>query len=222
MKKLAVDVDGVLFNFMESFDKASEIVLKRPIIVHKDELQQDFYHLGRRVGTDEKTVMKILDYMLESGMYSELEPLPGAKEGLQKIRDAGFEISIVTALPEMARDMRLFNLKNKLDFEPDNAFFVGMGMSKREALLKLSPDVFIDDRIDYLVSAPSIYHLVWCDQREEQSDKESLVDVHVHSLKEWTDNHLHKVSTALDDHYYNGKSLQLSLKLENHRRKYSI
>lgn len=220
-KVFAFDVDGVLLNFMKSFDQASEIVLKRPIVVNKDETEQDHYHLGKRVGTKEENVTKILNYMLESRMYAEFEPLEGVKESLKKIKEKGYKMVIVTALPESAKEMRLENLKKALDFIPDESHFVGMGLSKEDALRKVNPDIFIDDRLAYLTNAPKeTYHLIWCDQQESQDAKEVLVNVHVHSLKEWVDNHLDIVDNKLTNHKYNQEALQGELRLESYQRKY--
>lgn len=220
-KVFAFDVDGVLLNFMKSFDQASEIVLKRPIVANKDETEQDHYHLGKRVGTTEDNVRKILNYMLESRMYAEFEPLEGVKESLKKIREKGYKMVIVTALPETAKEMRLENLKKALDFVPDDSHFVGMGLSKTEALKKSNPDIFIDDRLAYLANAPEdTYHLIWCDQKESQEAKEVLVNVHVHSLKEWVDNHLELVDKKLTAHKIEKEALQTELRLESYQRKY--
>ena len=215
MKKIVLDVDGVLLSFMPAFDEAAAIVLKKKILVHKDENKQDFYHLAKRVGTDEKKVDEILEYMQTSGMYAKFKPLPGVKEALDAIKGAGFHITVVTALPEKAKAMRLANLKEALDFVPDEIHCVGMGKSKEAALREVNPDVFIDDRIDYLASAPFVYHLAWCDQKESQKDNLSQVDVHVHSLKEWVDEHMPRIVKKLDRHYHEKNPLQGELKLES-------
>ena len=222
MKKIVLDVDGVLLSFMPAYDEAAAIVLKRNITVHQDEYKQDHYHLAKRIDGTDQDVLDILEYMQTSKMYERLQPLEGAREALKAIKDAGFHITVVTALPEHAKTMRLVNLKNVLDFVPDEIYCVGMGQSKEATLRKISPDVFIDDRIDYLISAPFIYHLVWCDQKESQKEREAQVDLHVHSLKEWTDNHMPKVVKELDSHYKKEKPLQNELKLESVSRKYGI
>ena len=221
MKKIVLDVDGVLLSFMPAYDEAAKAVLGRDITIHKDEYQQDYYHLGKRVDCSLEDVDKILIYMQTSGMYERLKPLAGAREALDAIKEAGFHITVVTALPEHAKEMRLKNLKDVLDFVPDEIICVGMGKSKEQALRKVAPDVFIDDRIDYLVSAPFVHHLVWCDQKEAQKERDSLVDVHVHSLKEWSDKHMPKIVEKLDKYYAKKEPLQYEFKLESVSRKYS-
>jgi hypothetical protein len=220
MKKIALDVDGVMFDFMTDFDIAAAHVLGRPIVPQIAEDSLEYYNLSKRVQTTEDKVQEILQYMQDSRMYANLKPFAGVKEALVSIREAGFEMHVVTALPEHAKLMRLENLKNAVDFVPDEIHCVGMGMPKADTLRELMPDVFLDDRIEYLASAPFIYHLGWIDQKESQKDKTSMVDVHVHSLNEWVSAHMPRVIKKLDRHYYEEAPLQIVMKLENPTRKY--
>lgn len=222
MKVIALDVDGVLLNFMPAFDQAASEFLKRPINVQKNEYQMDYYHLGKRVQATDEEGAQILQHMIKTKMYENLQPLEGVKEALEAIKAEGFKIIVVTALPEEAREMRLNNLKNILDLVPDEMYCVGMGMSKGDTLKKVNPDIFIDDRIDYLASASFIYHTAWVDQREEQKDQHSMVDVHVHSLKEWTEKHMPRIVKKLNRFYEEKNPIQCELKLENPDRKYEF
>lgn len=221
-KTIALDTDGVLLDFMPAFDKAAAIVLGRPIIIQQDEYNMDYYYLSKRISVTQEQVEEILEYMQTSRMYENLAALKGAKEGVKAIEEAGFNICIVTALPEQAKLMRRNNLRNVLGLEPQEIYCVGMGMSKAEILKELKPDVFMDDRIEYLASAPFIYHLAWVDQKEVQIDKTSMVDVRVSSLKEWTDNHMKKVAIHLNRHYQDSHPLQMPLKFENVNSFYSF
>lgn len=219
---LTLDVDGVLLDFMTAFDKAAEIYFKKPIKIHYDELSMEHYHLGKRIQASEKDIQNIMQYMIDSEMYAHLNPLPGVKEALQAIQEMDFSVQLATAIPDSAKYLRLKNLKQALDFVPDEIYCVGMGESKKEIIKYINPDIYIDDRLEYLSSAPHVYHLVWCDQKESQIEKGFQVDVHVHSLKEWTDHHMHKVMNDLKEHYEKKKPLQMSLKLESHKRKYGV
>lgn len=220
-KKIALDVDGVLLNFMPVFDKAAEMVLGYKPTIYQDEFNMDHYYLTSRINVDQSKIDEILDYMLETRMYANIPALKGAKEAIEKIKEEDFDIYIVTALPERAKEMRLENLLNELNLVPKEIFCVGMGLSKGDALKLLRPDIFIDDRIEYLASGPDVFHLAWIDQREVQKDKDSLVHVHVHSLEEWVKNYLPRISAELDNHYNKNHHLQTELKLENVKRKYS-
>lgn len=215
VKRIALDVDGVLLDFMPAFDEAARIILGRDIVVNKDEDQNDHYHLGLRVETTQDKVDEILEYMQTSRMYANLKALEGAREAVKAIEEDGYEIYIVTALPEKAKEMRLENLAKEIGLIPKEIYCVGMGMSKEEAIKKVNPDVFIDDRVKYLSSVPFVYHLALLDQKESQEDKEFLVDVHVNSLKEWTEKHMPRVSKKLNRHYSHNMPLQQDLRFEN-------
>lgn len=219
-KKMAFDVDGVLLHFTKAYDESASEYLKRPIAVPTDSYGQTPYDIGLRAGCTKEEVDKILSYMLTSGKYAKFDALPGAAEALEAIKDEGFERVIVTALPESASEMRLKNLKDKLGFVPDECYFVGMGKSKEEALLKANPDVFIDDRVKYLSQGPHIYHLVWCDQGEMQDDREFMVSTRVRSLKEWTEKHLLRISNNLDIRDQLGLPIQGELNFKNDKRYY--
>lgn len=221
MKKIALDVDGVLLKFMPAFDKAAAAYLERPVILQKDEDTLDFYHLGKRVGASDSEVAEILNYMIEQRIYANLDPFEGAREAVSKIQDAGFSIYIVTALPSTAREMRLENLQKAVGLIPEDIYCVGMGKSKKDALHDLKPDVFIDDRVDYLSCAPnSVYHLALIDQKEAQKEKEFGYDAHVHSLSEWVDLHLERVTKKLNRHYQENLPLQMDIRLQSVSRLY--
>lgn len=220
-KKMALDVDGVLLEFMPAFDKAAEICLNRTITPQKDEDKMDFYHLGKRVNATQDEVDVILEYMQTSRMYANLKAFDGAREAVAQIEQADFSIYIVTALPEKARDMRLENLEKALGLIPTDIYCVGMGKSKADALHELRPDVFIDDRVDYLSCAPSsVYHLALIDQKEAQKNKDFGYDAHVHSLAEWTEKHLARVTKKLDRYYEQNLPLQMDIRLQSVSRMY--
>lgn len=213
-KVIVLDVDGVLLSFTPAFDKAAEICINKKAI-DKNEDGMTHYDLRKRLGVNDEEIDRVLKFMMDSGMYAEFEALPGAKEAVKKIKEAGFKIIVCTALPDSAKQMRLWNLKEALDLVPDEIYCVGMGMSKGAALKKISPDVYVDDRIEYLREALTVEHLVWCDQKEIQHDHDSQVTVHVHSLMEWVNNFMPKVVKQLDALYDNQQPIQMGFKLES-------
>lgn len=218
MKKIVLDVDGVLLDYFKTFDKAASEYLNKKIVPKKNENNHEIYSLTKRIGVTEDVKQDILNYMVKKNMYSLIKPLVGVKDALEKIKKEGFYIYVVTAIHDDAKEQRLKNLKDFLNFVPDEIYCVGMGKSKKEIIEIINPDVFIDDRIDYLASVPSVYHLVWVDQKEEQHDQESMVDVHVHSLAEWVDKHMPRVVKKLNRFYDKNNPIQIDLKLENHIR----
>jgi hypothetical protein len=219
-KVIVLDVDGVLLEFTPAFDKAAEVFLKRKITVPKKNKGLTPYDLCQRINGTIQEVEDTLQFMLDTGVYANLKPLEGAKEAVDMIKAAGFKIVICTALPESAKEMRLENLKNVLGLVPDAIYCVGMGMSKKEALEEIRPDVYADDRIKYLKEANFVHYLVWCDQFEEQDYLDDPVTTHVHSLNEWVQKHMKKAVEDLDNYYDNKHPLQIGMKFETARRRY--
>lgn len=221
-KIIALDVDGVLLDFMNPFDIAAKEVFGCKINKDRNEHGMEQYDLLQRASINQDQLFEIFDYMIKTKMYSKFPALPGAVEAIAKIQAAGFDIYNVTAIPDGVRDQRLKNLQDALNFKPKEIICVGMGKSKKEALEELRPQIFIDDRLHYLEEVPFIYHLGWIDRKEHQGDCRATVDAHSHSILDWTDNHLARVTKKLDRHLYKGLPLQLDLKLESQQRKYSL
>lgn len=221
VKTIALDVDGVLLDFTRACDQYVKTYLgKEPIHIYDDfhlsvTNMKDRYELGSN-----EEVLKLLDEMVENGFYKNIPAFEGAKESVKAIKEKGFKIVIVTAIHNGAKSDRLENLLNELDLVPDEIYCVGMGKSKSQIIYDLEPDVFIDDRMKYLKSGDRVFHSVWVDQLESQEGDETLVNVHVKSLKEWKDRYLNQVSNILDE-YYAGQHLQIPLKLESVTRKYT-
>lgn len=213
-KVIVLDVDGVLLSFTPAFDMAAEICLGKKAIDKTDNGMTQ-YDLRKRIGINNDEVERVLQFMMDSGMYAEFKALDGAKEAVKRIKQAGFKIIVCTALPESAKEMRLLNLKDVLDLVPDEIYCVGMGMSKAAALEQIRPDVYVDDRIEYLRQANFVEHLVWCDQKEIQDDHDSQVTTHVHSLMEWTKKFMPKIVKQLDAYYEHNQPLQMGFKLES-------
>ena len=217
-KTMAFDVDGVLLNFTKAFDESASLYLGRQVIAPLDHHNQTPYDIAKRAGVGYEEIDKILQFMLDTKKYDKFDALEGAADALERIKNENFRRIIVTALPESASEMRLKNLKDKLGFEPDDCFFVGMGKSKQSALLQANPDIFMDDRVKYLKQGSHVFHLAWVDQAEMQDDREFMVSTRVRSLAEWTDKHLLRISQQLDDKYHLNLPIQAEINFKNDLR----
>lgn len=221
VKTIALDVDGVLLDFTEACDKYVKKKLGRDPIKLVDGFNLSITSMQVRYGlSSNQEVLDLLDTMVADGFYKNIQPFEGVKEAVAKIKEKGYKIVVVTAIHDGAKEDRLENLLNALDLIPDEIYCVGMGKSKSQIIADLHPDIFIDDRMKYLRGGDKVFHCVWVDQEESQDGDETLVNVHVKSLPEWTDRYLDQVSEILDD-YYSGAHLQIPLKLESVERKYT-
>lgn len=197
-KKIVLDVDGVLLNFIDAFDQVAHTL--KDEFGKELELNKNLYHLTHRLGITQEQENIVWKKFAEIGMWENLDPLPGVIDAVKKIKDADFDIYIVTAIDEKNKEARMKNLE-KIGVIPKEIHCVGYGQNKIDIINKINPDVFIDDRLEHLHNAECAYHLVWIEddvvQHNHKDDRG--VDVAVTSLKEWTDKHMPEVVAKLDE-----------------------
>jgi FMN phosphatase YigB (HAD superfamily) len=220
VKTIALDVDGVLLDFTRACDEYVKKNLGIEPIKKLDGFNLNFISMKTRYGLgSDEDVLILLDKMVADGFYKNIPALDGVKEAVDKIKSLDYKIIVITAIHDGAKNDRLENLKNILNLVPDEIYCVGMGKSKSQIIKEVHPDIFVDDRMKYLKGGDKVFHSVWVDQEESQEGDETLVNVHVKSLKEWTDRYLELVTENLNE-YYEGAHTQIPLKLESVDRKY--
>ena len=209
--KLVLDVDGVLLNFIEAFEQVALSLEDQ--FKNKLNINENLYDLAERLGISREEEQIVWDKFSHSGTWGNLNPLPGVEESIKKIHDANCEIYIVTAIDEIHKEARLLNLL-KIGISPKEIHCVGHGKAKTEYINSINPDIFIDDRLEHLHNAPSVYHLVWLQDGVEQKNliEDQGVHVSVNSLKEWVDHHMDNVLEKLDKAKKKNMPLQRELK----------
>jgi 5'-nucleotidase len=94
MSVVLVDQDGVIADwghgYGQSLDRYGDVAANIPR--HRDQLSFDL-HAGRT--PDEVDIIKAV--MVEEGFYSQLRPIPGAKQALKAMLNAGHDVRIVTS-----------------------------------------------------------------------------------------------------------------------------
>lgn len=208
-KKIILDIDGVLLNFLGGITSFAEEYLGRKIIIHGK-----YFDLEHRFGLPKEKIDEIWDAFGESGGWGNLKPFPGAKEAVKEIIDAGFTPYVVTGIKEKYREQRLINLERDLDFIPHQIYCTGDGKAPKDKLIEtINPDVFIDDNLLHLHKVHGVFHLGWIDHSEEQfPEKEKGVDSSAHSIKDWVDRHLAQVSQEVNEYHHENKWVQRKLR----------
>lgn len=220
VKTIALDVDGVLLDFTKACDEYVKKNLGIDPIKKLDGFNLNITSMQTRYGlSSDEEVLILLNKMVADGFYKNIPAFEGVKEAVDKIKSLGYKIVVITAIHDGAKDDRLENLEKFLNLIPDEIYCVGMGKSKSQIIKEVHPDIFIDDRIKYLKGGDKVFHSVWVDQEESQDGDETLVNVHVKSLQEWSERYLEQVTEILDK-YYDGEHTQIPLKLESVDRKY--
>lgn len=183
IKKIALDVDGVLLNFEKAYhDLAVEIM--------GDKINFNPYHyqLHEFLGLTKEENEVIWSEFNARKLVRNFELLPGVEQGIKNIVDAGFEIYIVSAIDPIDTDDRTYNLQ-QLGIHAKEVHCVGGNhSSKHHHIAQIDPHVFIDDRIDHLQRSLHVPHLVWIDRNQIQYPiSEDQPHATTPSLLEWTE-----------------------------------
>lgn len=207
-KKIILDVDGVLLNFIEKFSEVVQETVQRPLVINEFE-----YNLSKRFGISEEEEILVWQRFADAGCWEKLNPLQGVIEAVQKINALDYDVYIVTAIDGLFVEQRRTNLE-KIGLNPVEIYCAGYNKSKLDFFNIIQPDIIVDDRLENLHVAPDCFHLVWIqDQVEQHNIKEDgRVDISVSSLKEWVDNILPEVDKELENYYNKNKPLQRKLR----------
>lgn len=210
-KKIVLDVDGVLLNFIDAFEEVAHTL--KDDFGKELQINKNLYHLNHRLGITLEQENRVWQKFEELNMWEKLNPLPGVIQAIESINKAGFDIYIVTAIEEKYMESRLKNLR-EIGVIPKEIYCVGYNNSKKEIVDRIKPDVFVDDRLDHLHNASSPFQLVWLQDEVEQHNiqEDKGVDYVVSSLKEWTDNYMHELVEKLEESMETKIPLQRSLR----------
>jgi phosphoglycolate phosphatase-like HAD superfamily hydrolase len=154
MSTLALDVDGVLFDYHEGYRRMWERTFGGPV-----QEVQPLAHLPReRFGVPflaDPQERNRLRQAMKSEFWGTLPALPGALEACQWLVSHGHTLVCVSALEEEHKDVRVRNLLD-LGFPITEVHCVGPdhpadGRSpKADVLNRLMPRAFVDDHAPYL------------------------------------------------------------------------
>lgn len=207
-KKIILDVDGVLLNFIEKFTEVVQEVVQRPLLINEFE-----YNLSKRFSITEQEETTVWQRFADTGCWEKLNPLQGVIEAVKKINALDYDVYIVTAIDGLFVEQRRANLE-KIGLTPVEIYCAGYNKSKLDFFNIIQPDIIVDDRLENLHVAPDCFHLVWIKDQVEQHNlkDDGRVDISVSSLKEWVDNYLPEVDKELENYYNKNKPLQRKLR----------
>ena len=137
--KIALDADGVLFDFDRSWRMCAERVLCRtlPIVTFQ-------YDLATRYGLTKAEVHKVWTVWNDTSGWYRMHPLESGIGAARMALDLGHEVFVVSRLPsERAAQERRFALDR---WGLDKAALIPVfGVSKKQALMDLRPHFYADD-----------------------------------------------------------------------------
>ncbi len=182
-KRIVLDADGVILHFIDKFRECAEDVVGRAL-----QCDNRAYALDEVLGITREEVDQVWRAFSQTRGWANIEPLPGAQSAIRDLEREGYEIHVVTAIPEEFRSDRIHNFRN-FGFSPSSVHCAKHGHDgKSEPIAKLDPLVFVDDRLEHLHGSQHVPVLVWIDLGQTQNPlPECRHDVTVSSLREWTD-----------------------------------
>lgn len=145
MKHIILDCDDVLLDFMPGV-----IARANALGIYPCPKGPGSFDLSGWLGMEKSEMSRFLrDYIDdEDSSFGDLPPIPGAVEGVQALKDAGFQISVMSSFSDQkgphARRM------GNLDAHFGSGTFVdlyglALGSSKYDALVRMTPSIFVDD-----------------------------------------------------------------------------
>jgi len=136
-----IDLDGICFNFLKGFSQWLED--KIGIQCPKDEEITSYYWYETIDGLSSDVFWEEFDKFGKAGGYRNLELLPHALDGLNRIYAAGHDILYVTNRPEYALDdTKAALLQHEFPYHANIHFAHG---AKAPLIREYGVDVFIDD-----------------------------------------------------------------------------
>lgn len=169
--KFCLDLDGVVSDFDGAFQRFAENLLARPVI-----RLSNAYYLHHRYNITKQEMIDVLEHMQQQSLWRDIQPYADAREAISLIREAGHEISMITASAPEVESQRRESLES-LGIHNEVIHFVGVispTQNKKDALIQESPDTFLDDQLFNLDVASQVTAatLAWIDRGDTQPHPE--------------------------------------------------
>lgn len=149
-KVIAVDIDEVLADFFTYFVYFHNLMYKTS--VSRDDMTKYYLHQAFNVDREEMSIRYLEFKSLH--LLERLEPIKGAKKGIKRLFEMGFEPHLVTARPQIIEEETVRWLKIHFkEFElPIHFTHPATGRvrhrKKSEICKEIGAEILIDDHID--------------------------------------------------------------------------
>lgn len=168
MKKLkvAVDIDGVVLNFMQTM---SHFIKEHyGVESHIPYCHEQHYDLSKRYDLDWMNKIgwdNVKKAFTEAGGWSRLEPMGFTTRFKELLEDERIEVYIVTMLDPNLKEQRKNNLEQAfgVSIKVENLYCVPLTGSKKPIIDDLDVDVFIEDSYKHLEHCAGRHISIWAD-----------------------------------------------------------
>lgn len=149
-KDIILDCDDVIVDMKNVLIPALNKATGKNVQIHE---QTDF---NLRINFPELSYDEILDIIVKAECFTTVEVLNGAKEGIDMLKDFGFNLHVVTSRgyhPEALKLTREHLLDNNIKVDSIN--IVNFGQSKSEVYSKIAKhfEFIVDDHVENLYNA---------------------------------------------------------------------
>ena len=193
-KVIALDCDGVLLNYIDTYKRIYEEMFDTKLSVVNPRSYLADTHLGIDWTDKEQEQREFYDLFGQKGWQSMIA-LPGAVEATKHMKELGYSIVVVTSMPENKALDRAQNLKN-VGMTFDDVIACGshstaqIGVNLKEPhLKKLKPEYFADDLLSNFHNVSDITKCILIDWSCENND-------------EWNAHKEHQQVKIFDNHEY--------------------
>lgn len=149
--RIAFDIDAVLADFL------SEFLIWRNYRFNTRWRREDFwsYHWWEVFAEDERKMYEILFDFFNSKEIKKIEPMPGAKRGVRRLKKRGHQMCVVTSRPRLISELTQEWLVRHFDGCFDMVYYSNApqwesyGPSKGEITHTWGGDLLVDDQIRF-------------------------------------------------------------------------
>ena len=178
-KIAALDVDGVILDWAESFRLQAEEMLGRKIST-----VGEFWNTCKRFNISKDEFNKVWNNF----DWGHLKPFEGAIESISNLQKQGYFVVLITSISPEIEQSRKKSLKS-YGCLPGHMFCVGFNESKQHLLEILQPEMYIDDKASHINEAvnagvPKIFHVDYGYIYDEATPSIEKGVAQVKSLKE--------------------------------------
>ncbi len=176
---IALDVDGVLLDFVPAWISYAERLLGRKLNWYNP----SSYRMHEKLDITRAEADAVWNLFNAEGGWLTLQAIPGAPAVVAELKKYA-QVVAVTASDPKHTEQREQNLR-ELDMEMP-VFAVGIGGCKREVLHRLQPRMFVEDMVHNLEAAPAGTERIWLNTGlEQERGWREVVSTHYPDLHTW-------------------------------------
>lgn len=156
--RVILDCDGVLLNYTHGIRGFAALRFGLDL----DPEGPSNFDMRAWTGLDREGVRNLVDAFNsgEDTGFDALPPMPGALEGVRRLKDAGYRLHVLSSADAGGASVRsrLRNLDRDFGDVFEEVTLIGLGASKRELLARFDPSDWVDDHVPNAIAGLETGH----------------------------------------------------------------